>query len=88
MQEDVEPVMQLHAATATVSLCRPTCSARRRVGIRNVLCLTGDHQRFGDHPDAKGVFDMDSTQLAWAARTLRDSKHLMWGCRFRRRRAG
>lgn len=32
-------------------------------GIRNMLCLSGDHQQFGDHPSAKGVFDIDSMQL-------------------------
>ena len=29
-------------------------------GIKNMLCLSGDHQQFGDHPQAKGVFDLDS----------------------------
>jgi len=33
------------------------------MGIHNVLCLTGDHQIFGDQPEAKGVFDLDSVQL-------------------------
>ncbi len=33
------------------------------LGIRNVLCLTGDHVRIGDHPQAKPVFDLDSVQL-------------------------
>ncbi len=57
---------------------RPAGRARRS-GIPNVLCLTGDHPRFGDHPDAKPVFDMDSVQLLWTARTLRDEKHLLSG---------
>ena len=33
------------------------------LGIRNILCLSGDHQRFGNHPTSKNVFDMDSIQL-------------------------
>jgi len=33
------------------------------LGIRNVLVLTGDHPKMGDHPQAKPVFDLDSTQL-------------------------
>ena len=32
-------------------------------GIRNILCLSGDHQQFGDHPKSKGVYDVDSIQL-------------------------
>lgn len=32
-------------------------------GIENLLLLSGDHSRFGDHPDAKPVFDLDSVQL-------------------------
>ena len=42
------------------------------LGIRNMLCLTGDHQMFGDHPNAKGVFDIDSTQLINTVRRMRD----------------
>jgi methylenetetrahydrofolate reductase (NADPH) len=52
-----------------------TCRDRNRIaiqsdllgaaalGIENVLCLTGDHQRFGNHPEARPVFDLDSIQL-------------------------
>ena len=39
-------------------------------GIENVLCLTGDHQTLGDHPQTKGVFDLDSVQLIAAAKGL------------------
>lgn len=79
MQEDVEPVMQLQCRDRNRIALQADLLGASAVGIHNVLCLTGDHQRFGDHPDAKGVFDMDSTQLAWAARTLRDSKQLVSG---------
>jgi methylenetetrahydrofolate reductase (NADPH) len=41
-------------------------------GIRNVLCLTGDHQAFGNHPGCKGVFDIDSVQLIHMLKRLRD----------------
>jgi len=43
-------------------------------GIRNMLCLSGDHQQFGDHPQAKGVFDIDSIQLINMVRNMRDGK--------------
>jgi 5,10-methylenetetrahydrofolate reductase len=41
-------------------------------GIRNVLCLTGDHQHFGNHPQARGVFDLDSVQLIQMLKRMRD----------------
>lgn len=45
-------------------------------GIRNVLCLTGDAVPVGDHKSAKGVFDLDSTQLLQAIRTLASGRDL------------
>jgi methylenetetrahydrofolate reductase (NADPH) len=42
------------------------------LGINNMLCLSGDHQKFGDHPKAKNVFDMDSIQMINTVRTMRD----------------
>jgi len=41
-------------------------------GIKNILCLSGDHQQFGDHPQSKGVFDIDSMQLVNTVKTMRD----------------
>jgi methylenetetrahydrofolate reductase (NADPH) len=49
------------------------------MNVPNVVLMTGDHPRFGDHPEAKPVFDLDSTQLIWTARTLRDQKQLLSG---------
>jgi 5,10-methylenetetrahydrofolate reductase len=45
-------------------------------GIRNVLCLTGDAVEVGDHREAKGVFDLDSTQLLRAIRHMESGKDL------------
>ena len=45
-------------------------------GINNVLCLTGDSVILGDHKEAKGVFDMDSSQLLAAIRRLEKGKDL------------
>jgi 5,10-methylenetetrahydrofolate reductase len=42
------------------------------LGIQNLLCLSGDHQKFGNHPTAKNVHDIDSIQLAQMARIMRD----------------
>jgi len=49
------------------------------LGIPNVLIMTGDHPRSGDHPDAKPVFDLDSMQLLRIARTMRDEGRLLSG---------
>jgi 5,10-methylenetetrahydrofolate reductase len=45
-------------------------------GIRNVLCLTGDSIPVGDHQDAKGVFDLDSSQLLKTIRIMETGKDL------------
>ncbi len=45
-------------------------------GINNVLCLTGDSVVLGDHKEAKGVFDLDSSQLLAAIRRLEKGKDL------------
>ena len=42
------------------------------LGIRNILCLSGDHQIFGDHPKSKKVFDVDSIQLINMVKKMRD----------------
>ncbi|MCU0580580.1 MAG: methylenetetrahydrofolate reductase, partial [Desulfobacterota bacterium] len=42
------------------------------LGVRNMLCLSGDHQKFGDHPAAKNVFDLDSMQLIQTVKKMRD----------------
>lgn len=48
-------------------------------GIRNMLCLSGDHQQFGDHPTAKGVFDIDSMQLISMTKQMRDEGTFLSG---------
>lgn len=48
-------------------------------GLRNILCLSGDHQQFGDHPNAKGVFDIDSMQLVAMVKKMRDEGKFLGG---------
>ncbi len=67
-------------------MIRATCRERSRLaiqadilgayllGIRNLLCLTGDHQCFGNHPTARYVFDLDSIQLIGIVKRMRDEK--------------
>jgi methylenetetrahydrofolate reductase (NADPH) len=79
MQSDVEPVMQFSCRDRNRIALQADLLGASALGIPNILCITGDHPRFGDHPEAKPVFDLDSIQLLWIARTLRQEKHLLSG---------
>jgi methylenetetrahydrofolate reductase (NADH) len=79
MQEGVEPVMQLQCRDRNRIALQTDLLGAGAVAIPNVLLLTGDHQRYGDHPDASGVFDLDSVQLVWTARAMRDGGRLLSG---------
>ena len=46
------------------------------LGIENFLLLNGDNPKNGDHPDAKGVFDLTTLEMLSAARALRDGRDL------------
>ena len=41
------------------------------LGIKNMLCLSGDHQQFGNHPESKNVYDIDSVQLISLVKKMR-----------------
>jgi methylenetetrahydrofolate reductase (NADH) len=49
------------------------------LGIKNVLCLSGDHQNFGNQTQAAGVFDLDSIQFVQTVRTMRDKGAILGG---------
>ena len=49
------------------------------LGINNLLCLSGDHQSFGDNPKAKNVYDIDSIQLIHTVKMLRDEGRFLGG---------
>jgi methylenetetrahydrofolate reductase (NADPH) len=48
-------------------------------GINTMLCLSGDHPQFGDHPTAANVYDLDSIQLIQTVRTMRDDGKFQGG---------
>lgn len=79
MQEGVEPVMQLQCRDRNRIALQSDLLGAAALEIPNVLLLTGDHPRFGDHPEAKAVFDLDSIQLIWTARTMREQRKLLSG---------
>ena len=63
LDEGVEPIMQMTCRDRNRLAVQSDLLGAAALGIRNVLCLTGDHQKFGNDPQAKGVFDLDSIQL-------------------------
>lgn len=85
MRAGVEPVMQLTCRDRNRIALQSDLLAAGALGVPNVLLLTGDHPCYGDHPDAAPVFDLDSTQLVWAARTLRDEGVMISGREIGRR---
>jgi len=72
IQEGLEPNYQMVCRDRNRLAMQSDILAAYANGIRNILCLSGDHQDFGDHPDALGVFDIDSMQLIHMVRTMRD----------------
>src|SRR5450756_3010260 len=49
------------------------------LGIKNILCLTGDHMSFGNHPEARGVHDLDAINLIKMYKDMRDEKKFQCG---------
>jgi methylenetetrahydrofolate reductase (NADPH) len=83
LEAGVPPIMQLTCRDRNRIALQSELLSAAALGIPNVLLMTGDDPRHGDHPDAKPVFDLHSTQLMRVARTMRDEGRLMSGRRLR-----
>ncbi len=75
----LEPVLQMVTRDRNRIAIQSDLLGATSFGINNVLCLTGDHQRFGDHPSSANVFDMDSTRLIQTVKLMRDDGMLLSG---------
>ena len=78
-QQGIEPVMQMVVRDRNRLALQGDVLGAVALGINNILCLSGDHQKFGNHPTAKGVFDIDSIQLIQTLKMLRDEKKFISG---------
>ncbi len=78
-QTGVEPVMQMVVRDRNRLALQSDVLGGVAMGIGNFLCLSGDHQKFGNHPTAKGVFDIDSIQLIQMLKKMRDEKKFLNG---------
>ena len=68
----VEPLIQMVVRDRNRIALQSDVLGASALGVRNILCLSGDHQKFGDDPQAKNVFDIDSMQLLHLVKTMRD----------------
>ena len=70
VRQGVEPVAQMTCRDRNRLAIQADLLGAAALGINNLLCLSGDHGRWGDHPHAKGVYDIDSNHLLWMAHNL------------------
>lgn len=72
IQEGLEPNFQMVCRDRNRLAMQSDILGAYTHGIRNMLCLSGDHQQFGDHPMSKGVYDIDSIQLISTVKKMCD----------------
>jgi methylenetetrahydrofolate reductase (NADPH) len=74
-----DPILQMVCRDRNRIAIQSDILGAAALGINNILCLSGDHQSFGDNPRAKNVFDIDSIQLIHTVKTLRDEGKFLGG---------
>jgi methylenetetrahydrofolate reductase (NADPH) len=72
IQDGIEPNFQLVCRDRNRLAIQSDILGVYAMGVRNMLCLSGDHQSFGNHPEAKNVYDIDSMQLIALVKKMRD----------------
>jgi methylenetetrahydrofolate reductase (NADPH) len=83
LQEGLEPVIQMTCRDRNRLAIQSDLLGAYALGMRNLLCLSGDHQTFGNHPSAKNVFDIDSIQLVQMVAAMRDQRIFQCGEEFK-----
>ena len=79
MQEGLEPIMQMTVRDRNRIAMQSDVLGAGALGLPNILCLSGDHQSLGSHPESKGVWDLDSMQLIAMVKKMRDDGQFMNG---------
>jgi methylenetetrahydrofolate reductase (NADH) len=74
VQEGLEPIIQMTCRDRNRLAIQSDLLGAYALGMRNLLCLSGDHQTFGNHPEAKNVYDMDSVQMVQMVAGMRDRR--------------
>lgn len=83
VQEGLEPIIQMTCRDRNRLAIQSDLLAAYALGMRNLLCLTGDHQSFGNHPTAKNVYDIDSIQMIQLVTQMRDQRIFQCGDPFK-----
>src|SRR3972149_1437406 len=83
IQAGLEPVIWMTGRDRNRLAIQSDLLGAYALGMRNLLCLTGDHQTFGNHPTAKNVFDIDSIQLVKLVADMRDERIFQCGDAFK-----
>jgi methylenetetrahydrofolate reductase (NADH) len=78
-KEGLDPVLQMVTRDRNRIALQSDVLGASALGIRNILCLSGDHQSFGNQPHALGVFDLDSIQFIQVVRQMRDKAQVLGG---------
>lgn len=71
---ELEPVIQMTCRDRNRIAMQSDLLGAQALGIRNVLCLSGDHMFSGNHPQARKVFDLDSVNLIAMVKGLTEGK--------------
>lgn len=83
VEEGLEPIIQMTCRDRNRLAIQSDLLGAYALGINTLLCLTGDHQTFGNHPDSKNVFDMDSIQMVHMVSNMRDQRVFQNGEEFK-----
>jgi len=75
----VEPVVQMTCRDRNRIAIQSDLLGAYALGLKNLLILSGDHQIFGNHPQSKNVYDVDSIQLIDAMRRMKEESVFMGG---------
>jgi len=78
-QQGLDPVLQMVVRDRNRIALQSDILGAASFGINNILCLSGDHQSFGDSPQASNVFDLDSMQLVQTVRHMCDEGKFLSG---------
>jgi methylenetetrahydrofolate reductase (NADPH) len=79
LSRGLEPVLQVVVRDRNRIALQSDILGASAIGIKNILCLSGDHQCFGNQPQAMGVFDLDSIQLVQTVKNMRDQGTVLGG---------